>query len=64
MAYPTANITFSELVAHARAFDAIGDCSGALAITLIYNLKGKPKYGDEQATCLAPENAILRLIAH
>ena len=45
MAYPTANITFSELVAHARAFDAIRDCSGALAITLIYNLKGKPKYG-------------------
>jgi hypothetical protein len=43
--YPTANITFSELVTHARAFDAIGDCSGSLAITLLYNSKAKPKYG-------------------
>jgi hypothetical protein len=44
-AYPTANITFSELVTHARAFDAIRDCSGSLVFTLIYNPRAKPKYG-------------------
>ena len=44
-AYPTANITFSELVAHACSFDAIGDCSGSLEFTLMYNLRAKPKYG-------------------
>jgi hypothetical protein len=43
--YPTAYITFSELVMHARAFDAIGDCSGSLDITLMYSSKPKPKYG-------------------
>jgi hypothetical protein len=44
--YPTANVTFSDLVTHhARAFDAIGDCSGSLAFTLMYNLRAKPKYG-------------------
>jgi hypothetical protein len=43
--YPTANITFPELVMHARAFDAIGDCSGSLVVTLLYNSKAKPKYG-------------------
>jgi hypothetical protein len=43
--YPTADITFSELVTHARTFDAIGDCPGSLAVTLMYNSKGKPKYG-------------------
>ena len=45
MVYPTAEVTFSKLVTHARAFDAIGDSSGSLAVTLIYNSKGKPKYG-------------------
>jgi len=30
---------------HAHAFDAIGDCSGSLAVTLLYNSKAKPKYG-------------------
>jgi len=49
--YPTEIITFSELVAHARPFDAIGDSSGSLAVTLMYNSKGKPKYGAfKQAT--------------
>lgn len=43
--YPTANITFTELVTHACAFDAIGDCSGLLMLTLMYNAKAKPKYG-------------------
>lgn len=43
--YPTADITFNELVTHARTFDAIGDCSGLLTLTLIYNAKGKPKFG-------------------
>jgi hypothetical protein len=43
--YPTANVTFSEFVTHARAFDAIGDCSDSLAFTLMYNLRAKPKYG-------------------
>ena len=43
--YPTANTTFSELVAQPRAFDAIGDCSGSLDFTLMYSLKAKPKYG-------------------
>ena len=43
--YPTAYVTFSELITHARAFDAIRDCSGSLAFTLMYNLKAKPKYG-------------------
>jgi hypothetical protein len=43
--YPTANVTFSELVNHARAFDAIGDCSGSLSFTLMYNSRAKPKYG-------------------
>jgi hypothetical protein len=43
--YPTADITFPELVAHARTFDAIGDCSGSVEVTLMYNSKGKPKYG-------------------
>ena len=42
--YPAADITFSELVTNARAFDAIGDCSGSLVTTLIYNSKEKPKY--------------------
>ena len=42
--YPTANITFSELVTHAPAFDAIGDCSSSVTITLLYNSKAKPKY--------------------
>ena len=45
MVYPTANVTFSELVTHARAFDAIGDCTGSLESTLMYNLRAKPKYG-------------------
>ena len=43
--YPTAYVTFSELITHVRVFDAIGDCSGSLAFTLMYNLKAKPKYG-------------------
>ena len=43
--YPTAYITFSELVTHARGFDAIRDCPGALDIALLYNLRAKPKYG-------------------
>jgi hypothetical protein len=43
--YPTANVTFSELITQARAFDAIGDCSGSQAFTLMYNLRAKPKYG-------------------
>ena len=43
--YPTANISFYELVTHARPFDAIGDCAGSLEITLLYNPKAKPKYG-------------------
>lgn len=43
--YPTSDVTFTELVAHARAFDAIGDCPGLLALTLMYNTKAKPKYG-------------------
>ena len=43
--YPTASVTFSELVTHARTFDAVGDCSGSLEFTLMYNLRAKPKYG-------------------
>ena len=43
--YPTSYVTFSELVSHARAFDAIGDCNGSIKLTLIYNLKARPKYG-------------------
>jgi hypothetical protein len=43
--YPSANVTFSDLVTQARAFDAIGDCSGSLEFTLMYDLKAKPKYG-------------------
>jgi hypothetical protein len=43
--YPTAYVTFSDLITHARAFDAIGDCTGSLEFTLMYNTKAKPKYG-------------------
>jgi hypothetical protein len=43
--YPTTYVTFSELVTNARAFNAIGDCSGSLAFTLMYNSKAKPKFG-------------------
>jgi hypothetical protein len=43
--YPTAYITFLELVANARPFDAVRDCLGAQEITLMYNLRAKPKYG-------------------
>jgi hypothetical protein len=43
--YPTTYVTFSELVTHARAFNAIGDCDGSISLTLMYNLRAKPKYG-------------------
>ena len=43
--YPTADITFSDLVTHARTFNAIGDCSGSMAFTLMYNSRAKPKFG-------------------
>jgi hypothetical protein len=42
--YPTANITFSELVTHVHLFNPIEDCSGLLKFTLMYNLREKPKY--------------------
>jgi hypothetical protein len=42
--YLTANVTFSELVTHARPFNPIRDCSGSLEFTLMYNLRAKPKY--------------------
>jgi hypothetical protein len=50
--YPTTYVTFSELVNHARAFDAIGDSLGPLAFTLAYDSKAKPKYGTFKQTVL------------
>ena len=45
MLYPTAATTFSGLINQARPFDAIKDCEGPTALTLIYNPNATPKYG-------------------
>lgn len=45
MLYPTATMTFSSLISQARSFDAIKDCEGPTALTLIYNPNATPKYG-------------------
>jgi hypothetical protein len=45
MLYPTAATTFSGLINQAHPFDAIKDCEGPTALTLIYNPNAAPKYG-------------------
>jgi hypothetical protein len=45
MLYPTAETTFSGLIIHARPFDAIKNCKGPTALSLIYNPHAAPKYG-------------------
>jgi hypothetical protein len=45
MLYPTATTTFSSLISQACSFDAIKDCEGPTATTLIYNPNVTPKYG-------------------
>jgi hypothetical protein len=45
MVYPTSETTFSGLIAHARTFDAIKDCSGPTRLSLIYNPQAALKYG-------------------
>jgi hypothetical protein len=45
MLYPSAATTFSSLINHARAFDAIRDCEGPTPLTLIYNPNAAAKYG-------------------
>ena len=45
MLYPTAETTFSSLINLARPFDAIKDCEGPTATTLIYSPNAVPEYG-------------------
>ena len=45
MLYPTAETTFSHLINLVHPFDAIKDCEGSTATTLIYNPNAVPKYG-------------------
>jgi hypothetical protein len=45
MLYPSAAMTFSSLINHARAFNAIRDCEGPTPLMLIYNPNTTAKYG-------------------
>jgi hypothetical protein len=38
-------MTFSSLISQAHSFDAIKDCEGSTATTLMYNPNATPKYG-------------------
>jgi len=43
--YLTAPTTFLSLITQARSFDAVKDCKGSTALTLIYNPNAALKYG-------------------
>ena len=43
--YPTLTMSFSELVAHPRPFNAVTDCADPTRLDLILNPNASPKYG-------------------